>query len=140
MKFKYQFANEAVDVEIDEKWGAILLDLDRREYNNGQTETRRHALLSAMDYEGEAFIDPSADVEWLAALNIRAEALHAAIKQLKPKQRELIYALYLCKHPVSQAEYAKTHGISEASINQNAWRARTRLMEILSSKNLSKKL
>ena len=42
MKIKYEFANEAVEIEVEEKWATIVLDLDREEYNGNHRETRRH--------------------------------------------------------------------------------------------------
>lgn len=64
-EYRYEFANgDVVELrisrtgsEIDDKngitseWLELLLDLDRREYNNNQTETRRHCSLNAMDQD-----------------------------------------------------------------------------------------
>ena len=47
MKIKYEFATETVEIEVDETWGTVLVDLDRQEYNNDQSETRRHCSLEA---------------------------------------------------------------------------------------------
>ncbi len=57
--------------------------------------------------------------------------VRAAVEQLKPKQRDLIYALYLSDKPVSQAEYGRQLGIAETSVQQNARRAKQTLKEIL---------
>ena len=62
IEYRYEFANgDVVELRIsksgsegDEKYGItsewleLLLDLDRREYNNNQTETRRHVSLNAL--------------------------------------------------------------------------------------------
>ena len=40
MKIKYEFANEAVEIEVEEKWATIVLDLDKEEYNDNHRETR----------------------------------------------------------------------------------------------------
>jgi DNA-directed RNA polymerase specialized sigma24 family protein len=53
------------------------------------------------------------------------------VNLLKPKQRDLIHALYLSDKPLSQAEYAAKLGIAEESVKQNAWRARNSLKKIL---------
>jgi len=65
IEYRYEFANGDV-VELrnsrngsadDDKngiiseWLELLLNLDRREYNNNQTETRRHCSLNAMDQD-----------------------------------------------------------------------------------------
>lgn len=49
MKIKYEFANEAVEIEVEEKWATIVLDLDREEYNDNHRETRRHCSLDDVD-------------------------------------------------------------------------------------------
>lgn len=49
MKIKYEFANETVEIEVDEEWGNLLIDLDRQEYNNDHAETRRHCSLNALN-------------------------------------------------------------------------------------------
>lgn len=65
IEYRYEFANGdvvelrisrsgAADEEksgITSEWLELLLDLDRREYNNNQTETRRHVSLNAMDQD-----------------------------------------------------------------------------------------
>ena len=65
IEYRYEFANgDVVELRIsrsgaagEEKdgisseWLELLLDLDRREYNNNQTETRRHCSLNAMDQD-----------------------------------------------------------------------------------------
>lgn len=51
MKIKYEFANEAVEIEVEEKWATIVLDLDREEYNDNHRETRRHCSLDALNLD-----------------------------------------------------------------------------------------
>lgn len=114
MKISYKFVNEAVDVEVDETWGAILLELDRREYNNNQTETRRHASLHAMEYEGEAFIDHSIDVEALFLQLIDSETLQKSISSLLPQQSELLLQVFSIGK--SLEEIARIEGVSGQAI------------------------
>ena len=57
MKITYEFVTgEVSEVEVDERLGGMLLDLDRQQENNDQKETRRHFSLNGMDYEGELFV------------------------------------------------------------------------------------
>lgn len=51
MKIKYEFANETVEIEVDEEWGNLLIDLNRQEYNNDHAETRRHCSLNALNLD-----------------------------------------------------------------------------------------
>ena len=47
MKIKYEFATETVEIEVTDDWGAIVVDLDRQDYNTDHKETRRHCSLEA---------------------------------------------------------------------------------------------
>ena len=116
MKISYKFANEAVDIEIDEKWGNVLLDLNRQEYNNNQTETRRHVSLNAMDYEGEIFAQVDHDIASIFADVSNEEKLHKAIPLLKLKQQELVKAIFF--EGVSVSAYAAKEGVSQPAISQ----------------------
>ncbi len=115
MKISYKFVNEAMDIEIDEKWGNVLLDLNRQEYNNNQTETRRHASLNAMDYEGELFAQEDHELASLFADKSNEEKLHAAIARLKPKQQELVKAIYF--EGVSVNDCAVREGVDQSAIS-----------------------
>ena len=58
MKITYEFVTgEVSEVEVDERLGGMLLDLDRQQYNNDQKETRRHFSLNGLDYEGDLFAE-----------------------------------------------------------------------------------
>ena len=113
MKFRYQFVNETVDVEIDEKWCAVLLDLERRAYNNNQTETRRHASLDAFNLDGTLFPSDE-DVEADCIQNAEFAALHKALSRLLPQQQELIKKVFFEKRSI--AGIAREEGVVESAI------------------------
>ena len=53
MKITYKFVTgEVAEVEVSEEIGAVIVDLDRQEYNNDHKETRRHYSLEGKVYEG----------------------------------------------------------------------------------------
>ena len=132
IKIAYRFADGHVEeVEVEPEVAETLKELDRQEYNNTQKETRRHTLISAMEYEGQCFVDQNSDAERIAIGKIGAEKFWAAFRRLNPKQQDLLYALYLSDRPISQAEYAVRLGIHEKSVKQNAWRARKDLKDFL---------
>ena len=54
MKIKYEFVTGAVEVEVTDDWGTILVDLDRQEYNINHKETRRHCSLDAYNLDDTA--------------------------------------------------------------------------------------
>ncbi len=128
MQIKYRFINETVNVEVDEKCSVILLDLDRREYNNNQTETRRHASLNAMEYEGELFFDPNSDI---AAHLEKAEVqqiLHRAMDSLLPQQKELLKKVFF--EGVSAAEIARQEGVNKSSVHKRLQRIFEQLRKV----------
>ena len=94
MKITYEFVTgEISEVEVDERLGGMLLDLDRQQYNNDQKETRRHVSLDGMDYEGELFASPE-DTEGEAVRREDMARLYSAMEALSPSQRELVEKVY----------------------------------------------
>ena len=89
MKIKYEFANETVEIEVDEQWGSVLIDLDRQEYNNNQTETRRHCSLDAINLD-ENWLPSDENTELSVLQRLDNQRLYAAIAQLNPGQQSLI--------------------------------------------------
>jgi len=128
MLIKYQFINgQASEVEVDDGLGETIIQIENDTYNSDRRETRRHESLNA----STATAGLTVDVEGEVARRLAAEALHLAISKLNPDERELIQRLYLDKQPISQAEYARTHGISEASVRKRTERVRKKLKTLL---------
>ena len=115
MKIKYEFATETLEIEVDEAWGTVLIDLDRQEYNNDQNETRRHCSLEAY---GEKHLELTSDEDTFEALLRRenAASIRAAMMGLKASHRDLIQALFF--EGVSNEEYARRCGVTPGAITQ----------------------
>ena len=113
MKIRYAFANkEVVEIEVDDAWGNLVIDLDRQEYNNDHAETRRHASLESMPYEGDYFIDERADFCGVDdAIDLRA-----AIATLPPRQREVIQLYYFGQYTLTQI--AEKLGIRHPTVHE----------------------
>jgi len=112
-----------------------LHTLDDLEFDINRKETRKHDSLDDFNDKAETVVDIRVNVEDEVFSKLESETantlVHKAVSMLKPQQRDLIYALYLSKKPMSQAECAESLGITESSVAQKAWRARKRLEEIL---------
>ena len=94
MKITYEFVTgEISEVEVDERLGGMLLDLDRQQENNDQKETRRHFSLNGMDYEGELFASAE-DTERTVEHREDMARLYSAMEALSPSQRELVEKVY----------------------------------------------
>lgn len=115
MKIKYEFATETVEIDVDENWGTVLIDLDRQEYNNDHAETRRHCSLDAY---GENHTERASENDPFVALLSKdtSEAIEEALRQLKPAHRELIQALFF--EGMSNEEYASRCGVTPGAISQ----------------------
>lgn len=131
MKFRYEFSNGDVEeIEVSGEWYDALVALDAEEKRNERRETRRHTSLNNGHADGEwlAF-DP--EVDDLLYSKETSTRVRAVVELLKPRQHELIYALYLSDKPLSQREYAERLGVAEESVKQSAWRARIALKKLL---------
>ena len=128
MKIRYVFCNEEVEIEVSEEWGAIILDMDREERNNNQTESRRHCSLDALDQDGNNI--PSAqDLEADYLKREECEGLHAAIKQLSPRQQGLIRQVYFERRKYS--DIATQEGKDESSIRHATERAAKKIKKLM---------
>lgn len=119
MKIKYEFANEAIEIEVEEKWATIILDLDREEYNGNHRETRRHCSLDALNLD-DALLPSDVDVFEAVADTEGKRNLYQAINKLSPQQRKLIWRIYFQgEHP---ADIARELGVSKTAIHNRLQR------------------
>ncbi len=147
MKIKYtSVTGESQEIEVSEEWGEIILDLDRKEYNINRKETRRHMALDGYDYDDDrADTNPhlsrdafeyrngicSESAEIAADLEGRYTMQHIreAVQKLKPKQRELITAIYF--NGMSVNEYARREGVGQSAISHRLHTAYKVLKKLL---------
>ena len=128
MTYEYKGATSKTEIEADDTWSGILSELDRIEYNNNQTETRRHVSLDAFNLDGTLF--PSEDdVPGEIEEKERDSELYAAIKKLKPAQTELIRNIYF--NGISVSDYAKIKHVSQPAISQRLATAIKKLKQFL---------
>ena len=129
MKVRYEFVTgEFTEIEVDDSLGELLVDFDRREYNNDHKETRRHVSLDGMEYEGELFAsvaDTADEVECREKLARLCRAMEA----LSPPQRELVLKVYFENMRVS--DIARAEGVSEAAIRNRLKKIYARMKKFL---------
>jgi RNA polymerase sigma factor (sigma-70 family) len=121
MKVQYQFCTETVEIEVDDKWGAVVLDLDRQEHNTNQTETRRHCSLEAYNLD-DALLPSNEDV---AGMVEGSDAIDTILKSLTQEQREMVRAI--CLDGMTEAEYGRLVGMSQAAISQKMRTAKKKI-------------
>ena len=128
MKIKYEFADETIEIEVDENWGAVLIELDRQEYNNDHAETRRHCSLEEYNLDGN-FVSNGGDVEDAFLISEDNKKLYAAIKKLEPRQQYLIEQVYFLGR--KQVDLAAEEGVSHVAITYALQRAVKKLKKFL---------
>ena len=129
MKVKYEFVIGAVEVEVTDDWGTILVDLDRQEYNVNHKETRRHCSLDAYNLD-DALFPSDEDVLRDILTAEDNQRLFEAIAHLDGEQQELVRAIFFEKMSVS--EYAKRHGITQPAASQRKKAVLKKLKNFLS--------
>lgn len=148
MKITYKsVTGEAYEVEVSNEWGEIILELDRKEYIINRKETRRHTSLNNYDYiDDQADSNPKLSRDafefrnriYIESAEIMADLekkytnqqVRNAVDKLKPKQRELINAIYF--QGVSVTDYAKKEGVVHSAIShrlRTAYKALKKLLE-----------
>lgn len=131
MKITYKFVTgEVAEVDVSEEIGAVIVDLDRLEYNNNHKETRRHYSLEGKVYEGMDYAVEDPGLEALFAGPTDEERLHAAIRQLSPDQKEMVRAIYF--ENVSVNDYAARMGVTQSAISHRLQTVKKKLKKLLS--------
>lgn len=108
MKIKYEFANETIEIEVEEEWADIVIDLDRQEYNVNHKETRRHCSLEAYNLD-DALLPSDEDVERDVIADEDKKRLYKAIAALTPDQQELVRRVYFNNERL--ADIAREQGV-----------------------------
>ena len=131
MKIKYEFADETIEIEVSEDWGAVLIELDRQEYNNDHADTRRHiSLETALEDENNSWLTDNSDTELDALQNVDFARLRAAMQLLEPRQQQLIRQVYF--QGKKQSDIAREEGVSKVAISNAVKRALKKLEKLLS--------
>ena len=130
MKITYKFVTgEVAEVEVSEEIGAVIVDLDRLEYNNDHKETRRNYSLEGKVYEGMDYAVEDPGLEALFAGPTDEERLHAAIRQLSPDQKEMVRAIYF--ENMSVNDYAARMGVTQSAISHRLQTVKKKLKKLL---------
>ena len=130
MKITYEFVTgEVSEVEVDERLGGMLLDLNRQQDNNDQKETRRHFSLNGMDYEGELFASAE-DTEGEVVRREDMARLYSAMEALSPSQRELVQKVYFEERKIT--DIAAEEGVDKSAVSHRLERIHKKLKKILS--------
>ena len=130
MKITYRFVTgEVTVIDVPDEIGAVIVDLDRQEYNNDHKETRRHYSLEGKVYEGMDYAVEDPGLEALFAGPTDEERLHVAIRQLSPDQQEMVRAIFF--ENVSVNDYAARMGVTQSAISHRLQTVKKKLKKLL---------
>ena len=126
MRYTYRFANGDVnEIEVTEDQAFALTDLDRLEYNNDHTNTRRHISLEmAMEDEGMQFCSVAC---WEQALS--ADNVNTMLTGLTDEQASLIRSVFI--DGITVCDIARQQGVSQSAITQRLQTAKKKIKNIL---------
>ena len=111
----HSVTGEVTEVEVSAEIGAVIIELDRKEYNINHKETRRHVSLEAYDpYNKLLCINPEPLRSLIEVEN--KNALIAAIQKLKPDQKKLLYRIFWQRE--TQCSIAAEEGVSKMAISK----------------------
>ncbi|MBR7072625.1 MAG: sigma-70 family RNA polymerase sigma factor [Eubacterium sp.] len=130
MIYKYITVSGTEQIEISDEWGKILKELDRNEYNNNHTETRRHSTLDNDVDDAEWLLNEDKNLCRLLGYNINAERVRETLSKMKPQQREILISIYV--EGVTQQEYAKKLGINQSNVSRRLATAKKSFCKIFS--------
>lgn len=130
MKIKYEYVKgQAVEIEVEDSLGEVIVRLDKDEYNANRKETRRHESYSGDGDKRETLSDPSSDVVAAVIRNMDNEELYRAIGKLQPQQQELIRLVYFEDRKI--IDIARAQGVTESSIRDRLRKIYGRLKKLL---------
>lgn len=130
MKIKYDFADgTSNEVEVTEEMGSVMVELDRLQYNNNQTETRRHRSLERLKDIGIDYSDGTDIGEFIEKYD-DISTLHKAMETLLPQQKELLYKVFFEGRTL--VSIAAEEGVTKQAINDRLTKIYRKLKKSLS--------
>ncbi|MFR1509253.1 MAG: RNA polymerase sigma factor [Acutalibacteraceae bacterium] len=132
MVIKYKFlTGEKIEIEVSNRFGETMLQIDNEIKNSNRRETRRHQSLNELNDKADLITGESIDIGKDILQKFEIDKLYNAMSKLKPSEQELIHKLYLDKQPMMQAEYAKINKTSVGSIKMQVQRVKAKLKKLL---------
>lgn len=136
MKIVYKFVKgQAIEIEVDDNIGNVVVELRCREYNNNRKEARKRNLLTRDNETGktvqidDCIVDKRVNVEAEVLSRIENRNLRNAIKRLSPRQRELLHKVYY--QNIKLTDLAKEYGISYQALQNRLKKIYNQLKKFL---------
>ena len=116
MKYKYEFVNETVEIEVNDEWENLLEEMDYKEALNDRKETRRGEPLHE-DWDTDWVEDKDEHLEEEALeRDIENQIIRKALKILT--KRQFMLFVYIYKYHLKGRECADKMGVTPAAVSQ----------------------
>lgn len=117
MKIKYEFlTGEAVEIEVSEAIGKVLIGIDKEAKNSDRRESRRHNSMDALTELGVQLAAASEELTDAIEAQETREALRQALGKLLPQQRKLLKKMYFGDGRTI-ADIAREEGVTISAIS-----------------------
>jgi len=117
MKIKYEFlTGEAVEIEVSEAIGKVLIGIDKEVKNSDRRESRRHHSIDALAELGVQLAATSEELADSIEMRETTEALRQELGKLLPQQRNLLQKLYFGDGRTI-ADVAREEGVTISAIS-----------------------
>ena len=127
-KYEYHFVNGEkivinlnIHVEGDFDWLKLLQELDRQEYNNEHTETRRHCSLEIYDKDERL---ESKEPDILEQI-LWKESIRLLTEELTAFEREVFHYFFVCGY--IQCEISRLLGVERTKVTRTIRRIREKV-------------
>lgn len=123
MKYKYEFiTSEECEIEVSREWGEILCEMDRMEFNNDHTQTRRRASFTAHGDGGYWLTteQPAIYLECAGHLFCYGDKRFIRGYEALTRKQKILFKEVYC-NGISLKEYAEKMNITQsAAVQQNS--------------------
>lgn len=129
-EYTYYFVDGTKNtIQIEEKWYAILHEMDEQERKQKYNYERRNYPLSQVNYEGETFEDLNADPFEELIHKAEREKVNAAIATLTDNQRELFEMVFY--ENKKGVDIAAEQGVCHQAVSARLTRIKNKLQKFL---------
>lgn len=130
MKIRYQFVTgEAVEFEVPDTIGKVVIAIDKDMQNSDRRETRRHNSVEELEGKGQQFYDEDSNTEEAVMKSEENAMLLKALEQLLPQQRVLVHKVFF--EGRAMVEIAREEGVSAKAIQDRVNKIKARLKTII---------
>ena len=111
MKITYESATETIEIEVSEKWGHLIEEMNKEDARVDRKETRRHEELNLVLDESPWLDGGKEDPGEAIARTEVGKEIEVAISHLTERQREVFLAVHYYGYGVT--EIVKIKGLDK---------------------------